>query len=221
MQTVWLHRQDCRKLILFFAGWGSGPEPFTAFGSKEYDVLMCFDYRSVPPVFDWAEFAAPYAGIVLVAWSFGAVVANRLMAPFASQLSGAVAINGTLSPVDDIMGIPTKVFHGTLRNLSEANIKKFNRRMFNHAGHRVRYETALPQRGVDELTDELHRLGIMAEPAENQVFRSAMVGTDDLIFPAANQQSAWTGRVQFVMVPWGHFPFYGFGTWDDLLNVNP
>ena len=40
-----------------------------------------------------------------------------------------VALNGTVTPVDDLKGIPQQVFEGTLEGLNEVALEKFIRRM--------------------------------------------------------------------------------------------
>ena len=41
-----------------------------------------------------------------------------------------VALNGTVTPVDDLKGIPQQVFEGTLEGLNEVALEKFIRDVF-------------------------------------------------------------------------------------------
>ena len=49
--------------------------------------------------------------------------------PDVSTICERVALNGTVTPVDDLKGIPQQVFEGTLEGLNESTLEKFIRRM--------------------------------------------------------------------------------------------
>lgn len=217
MQTIWLHRHHRPTLIVFFAGWASDPTPFSPLLAQRADVLFCFDYRTTHADVDLGRIVEAYRKVVVVAWSFGVAMANKLCVPFAHKLADAVAVNGTLSPVDDRCGIAVQVFEGTLQNLSEPNLQKFNRRMFSLPAHRAVYEANLPQRSFSEVADELSALGMRSEPCENRIFKRAVVGQHDLIFAFRNQLNAWGNTVPVTVVGQGHFPFYAYPWWDSLL----
>lgn len=57
------------------------------------------------------------------AWSFGVYAAAYWLRKENLSPTMAVAINGTLSPIDDELGIPVGVFNGTLENLSEKSLQ--------------------------------------------------------------------------------------------------
>lgn len=217
MQTVWLHQHHRSTLILFFAGWASDPTPFSPLGAQHVDVLCCFDYRSIRADEDLESIVDGYRSVVVVAWSFGVAMANQLCKPFANKLTDAVAINGTLCPIDDQCGIAVQVFSGTLQQLSETNLQKFNRRMFSQSAHRDVYDANKPQRIFLEVVEELVALGGMSVSSENNIYQRAIVGQRDLIFTSRNQLNAWQNKVEITVVDHGHFPFYAYPLWDSFL----
>ena len=75
------------------------------------------------------EELSAYKEVTVVAWSLGVFVATLALAGLRLPIVRAVAINGTLFPMHDTLGIPPKIFLGTLENLSEEGRKRFNRRM--------------------------------------------------------------------------------------------
>ena len=66
-----------------------------------------------------------------------------------------VALNGTVTPVDDLKGIPQQVFEGTLEGLNEGTLEKFIRRMCLKKENLETFLSKRPQRAVEELQEEL------------------------------------------------------------------
>lgn len=180
----------CRRLILFFAGWGMDPAPFQSLSRPGYDVAVVWDYRTRDA--DWSEVDG-YDEICLFAWSLGVAAASRLIPEsVCRRLTRRVAINGTPVPVSDCCGIPDAVFRGTLANLDERNLMKFRRRM---CGDRENYENfcrTLPDRTIEDLADELKAF-LSPVYLEKPSFRwdVAVVCGRDAIFPPENQRRAW------------------------------
>mgnify|MGYP000647654402 CR=1 FL=1 len=105
-----------------------------------------------------------------------------------------VALNGTVTPVDDLKGIPQQVFEGTLEGLNEVRWKVYPQDVF----EKENLETFLskrPQRAVEELQEELRRIGEQVKSCAVPSFawERAVIGKNDLIFTAVNQRNAWTG----------------------------
>ena len=115
------------KLLLFFNGWGASPELFARLEpDADRDYWVVYDYRGG---FGMEEEVSAYKEVTVVAWSLGVFVATLALAERGLPIVRAVAINGTLFPMHDTLGIPQKIFLGTLENLNEEGIKRFNRRM--------------------------------------------------------------------------------------------
>lgn len=218
MQHHWLKQNSNTKLILFFSGWGSDYHPFIPIPSIQYDVLMIYDYRDLELPINLNSLAGKYQEISLIGWSLGVWLAEKVCSDYASKFITTIAINGTLNPIDDKEGIPVDVFQRTLLNLSDENMKKFNRRMFRTVAERNRFEHNLPQRQIDELRVELAFLNDRITSSTNSLFSKALVGLNDLIFLPENQLNYWYQKAQVIEKTVSHFPFYAFSSWDALLE---
>ena len=75
--------------------------PFSPLKSNEWNVIMFYDYSDLVPDLDLATIFSEYEEIVLIAWSMGVWAGQQIFSSFKDDLQGALAINGTLCPVDD------------------------------------------------------------------------------------------------------------------------
>lgn len=182
-----------RRLILFFAGWGMDSRPFTHLGREGYDTAVVWDYSDPEPI--PAELLAPYGEICVVAWSFGVPYAARFIAASRDRqpITRCIAVNGTLSPVDDLRGIPADLFHATLRGLTPRSVEKFNRRMTGGGAASALFTSSAPERSIESLAAELERVEADGE-APDPGFDSVYISGADRIIPPDNQHRAWHGR---------------------------
>ena len=195
MIQKFLKKEGRPSLLLIFGGWGTWPGLFSGYSYPEgSDVLLCCDYRS--PDFD-AGLLTGYGSVDLVAWSMGVwTAAHALSAPDLEDcpLKRRIAVNGTMYPVDDLRGIPARVFEGTLERMSRPVLDKFVRRM---CGKNLEeYLSRRPERSPEELKDELAALYTAVKGSgvcPDFRWDIAVIGRDDMIFPAENQRRAWTG----------------------------
>lgn len=221
MRIHWLNYQpQHRELLIFFGGWGTDPYPFAPLAVGERNVLMAYAYQPWSTGLDLSPLFARYERVHLLAWSMGVRMAAELLQPYAGQLATATAVNGTLQPVDDRYGIPEAIFRGTLQGFSERSLQKFARRM---CGSQLpHYQLHAPQRPWQEQGTELEVLKqLVAGPAPANLFTKALVGQDDLIMPAANQQAFWAQHPQVTLkeLPLPHFPFAAWSSWDEILSI--
>lgn len=209
------------RLLLFFAGWSASPELFTRLkDDTDTDIMICYDYREM----GFEENLSRYREIHLVAWSMGVRMAE-LAVGGKYTFASATAINGTSCPIHDMYGIPEKIFRGTLDNLNAEGLKRFNRRMCGSREILRQYET-FPMRPLDEVRDELQQIYHLCNnqsPAETNPgispirWTQAVISTDDLIFPAANQQTYWCDRCpKITEITAPHYPFYRWKQWNEL-----
>lgn len=223
MKHEFLRKDDNRKLLLFFSGWGSAPCLFREYGIAEgHDCLMCYDYDDL--FFDRALLEG-YGQVDVVAWSFGVYVADTVCRDTDAVWGSAVAFGGTTVPVDDSLGIPVAVFEGTLENMSEQVLHKFRRRMCGKGLEH--FMSHVPERQLDGLKAELAALGAAALGAAARTAGSsrqasgfhwtkAVAGRGDLIFPFANQCMAWEeAGVELVQEDAAH---YDVRTFERLLG---
>jgi len=226
MKTTWLRKEGAEELLLFFNGWGmdrrigdhllgeSSSEGFDA------DVLLCYDYSTLEPEADVMEEANRYGRITIVAWSFGVWAAQQMVLP---PIESAIAINGTLQPIDEQQGINHQVFQATLEGWSEKSRHRFNRRMCGTDEVLALFSGMAPERSADDQYEELARLQehVLKQPgsAGSTLWRydHAIIGGRDLVFPAQQQYQAWKGVPQTIIADMPHFPFFHFRNLQEVL----
>lgn len=194
---------DSRRLILVYAGWAMDWHPFASLKRPGYDIAVVWNYSNL--LINWA-FTDKYDEIVIVAWSFGVYMAAITAYAIAPRTTARIAVNGTLFPVDNLKGIPEKVFNGTLCGLNERSLYKFYRRMTGTKDEFESFASAMPQRTISDVIDELkvfHPLPLIG----NQPLRRwdvAIIGQRDAIIPPSNQWRAWA-QIPYYMADEPHW----------------
>jgi biotin synthesis protein BioG len=182
------------------------------------DLLLCYDYRNLELDAIVMEEMSHYNRITLVAWSFGVWVAQQTTLP---PIAEAIAINGTISPVDAEKGIRPDVFMATLSTWSEENRNRFNRRMCGSSETLALFTSISPNRSAVDQQEELARLQEHLQTAGTTTaawsYNHAIIGGRDLIFPAQQQSSAWKGIPQTLISDMPHFPFLHFKNLQEVL----
>lgn len=234
MRHLFIRKCGSSSIDIFFGGWGSGPELFGHMAQDSgNDCLFVWDYRDADRYGDeafrgkWLELAGlteGYSRIRIIGWSLGVAVAELFMRAVSAgstvcgercvitengtaHISAAIAVNGTPFPADDSLGIPVKIFRGALDGLSEISLAKFRRRMC--SGELESFLSHLPDRGLDELREELGALYAMSErmpsAAEKCLWSTAVIGERDMIFPSASQKRAWEGKCSMLVTGEAHW----------------
>ena len=99
MKQHFIIKNNSKRLLLFFAGWGMDETPFLQIRPTDTDWMVCYDYRSLE--FD-TDLLQEYSEIRLIAWSMGVWVASQLMKQYPSlPISHSIAINGTPYPIHE------------------------------------------------------------------------------------------------------------------------
>lgn len=210
--------QGNHKLVLLFSGWAASPDAFKGIGKdKDTDLWICYDYREI--MFD-QEALAGYREIHLVAWSLGVWVASVVLRGSRLPILEAIAINGTPCPVHDQWGIPEVIFQGTLDNLTEEGLHRFNRRMCGNRKLLEAYEE-IPSRPLTEVREELEHLftAIQERPTDTSLFNGwtrAIISSGDRIFPTGNLHAYWQDRCPITEIEAPHYPFYVWKQWNEL-----
>ncbi|MCH5144566.1 DUF452 family protein [Desulfovibrio sp. UIB00] len=198
MNIDFLRRAGCPTLELFFAGWGMDSRPFAWAADSPHtahcDFAVCYDYTDM--TLD-AEALRPYSEVRVRAWSLGVYAASLVLPGLQCAVSRAMAINGTLTPVDDSLGIPVEIYDATLESLCAESVDRFNRRMC--GAHRAVFEARRSPhslaRSVDSLLAELlHIKECAAHKGKAQFtgWNMAILSKKDRIFPIANMRKAWS-----------------------------
>lgn len=222
MITNLITKEGNKTLLIYFTGWGTTPEVVSHLPIPEdWDYLTAYDYRELNPS-DLPDLKE-YQRVHLVAWSMGVCAADEL-APYLPHLTKAIAINGTVLPVNDRYGIPNEIFKGTLDRLDDENRARFNRRMC--GGKKLlAVFNSFSQRSTEDLRRELTVVyergrSMSEEMAPRLPWTSAIVSEKDLIVPSDNQIAYWERQqvpIRFVEGA-GHYVMMEFSSWQELID---
>ena len=166
------------------------------------------------------EALSGYREIRLVAWSLGVWAASVVFGKKPVSFTEAVAVNGTPCLVHDRWGIPETIFRGTLDNVTEEGMRRFNRRMCGKRDILQAYEQ-IPPRLLADIREELEYLYAeikKASPASALFngWTQALISSDDRIFPTENLRAFWQGRCPITEIEAPHYPFYLWKQWDEI-----
>ena len=219
MQYHWLNRQNNDKLIAFFAGWSFDSNPFQFLKCEDYDVVVFYDYSTLETDFDFSIFDE-YKEKNLITWSMGVFCAYVLSDKF-KYFDKKFAINGTVYPVDDKYGIPLKPFELTLKHSKKGLEGKFYRNIFLKDCEYERYLQNPVERNIDNRVEELEKLYLRISKYDiiyKNFYDCALVSKFDKIIPSNNQINFWSKyNTEYRLIESGHFPFYNYKAWKDLL----
>lgn len=221
MKSCWLNNQNNENLIVFFAGWSFDEKPFKFLQCNDFDVLFVYDYN---------DFKLPeelkniknYKHKYLITWSMGVFVANLFKNLF-SDFEYKMAINGTISPVDNEFGIPIKMFELTLKHAKIGLEGKFYKNVFQTEEEFQEYSKTPVGRTIENRVSELENLYTEIKnhkELEIQKFYDfAIVSDFDKIIPPKNQIASYNqNKVRVLSLPYGHFPFYHYSKWNEILE---
>jgi len=215
MQYHWLNKRNNDKLIIFFAGWSYDYLPFKFLDCGDYDVVMFYDYENINYYMDFSS----YQEMNLITWSMGVFIAYLLrdkLPKFRTKL----AINGTPFPIDDDYGIPQKIFDLTLTH-AEIGLKgKFYKNVISNEKNFERYMQSPVERSIENRVSELQKLSDHAKNTEynyEKFYDYALIGNNDKIVPTNNQINFWERNAPYKILETGHFPFYAYNSWEELL----
>ncbi|MDE6009972.1 MAG: DUF452 family protein, partial [Muribaculaceae bacterium] len=216
MKTRLIHHvPGNRRLILLFTGWSTTPEFYTGLHADGWDIMTVYDYTSseLDP-----SILTGYTTVFILAWSLG-VAAVELAATAGAidtgRITAAFAVNGTTYPAHDTMGIPVGIYDGTEAGLSPRTLERFRRRMSSardpyplpgEASSSLEGEVNMEET-ILRLRKELRRLHDGGKVSWLP-WRRAYISKSDLIFPAANQRTAWEQDIhapQIVEIEAGHY----------------
>jgi len=223
MQCHWLNREFNKNLLVFFAGWSFDWRPFTGIEPEDFDVLFVYDYNRLNVPEEFAEFSN-YENKYLAAWSMGVFCAYLYYKRgFFTDFKQKIAINGTITPVDNNYGIPVKIFELTLKHAQKGLEEKFYKNVFLKEEEFEVYREFPVQRSIENRVSELNALYERIKENENPEYEKfydlAYVSEFDKIIPPQNQTSSHNKNgTPVVSLPYGHFPFYYYTNWNEILK---
>lgn len=216
MNQLWVNKKQNPSCILFFNGWGIDENAISHLDPGCFDLCMFNNYSSMEPI---SSDFNNYHTVILIAWSLGVWVAEQLLSRSKIIVDKSIAINGTGSPVHNHYGIPESIFLLTLQKWDETNRNKFNRRMIGGKQNLLNYPYFLSTRTITDQKKELQSIYASIKNKNQHTFHwdMAMIGQNDLIFPAVNQHNWWQGNTKIIVTPQPHFPFISLQRWEQLL----
>ena len=219
MQHTWLNRQNNTELIIFFAGWSFDEKPFEFLDCGGADVLFVYDYNEICVL--GKEIFAKYTKKTLLTWSMGVFAAYLLKDEF-KDFDKKIAINGTPFPVDDTFGIPQKPFFLTLRHAKTGLEGKFYKNIFEKENEFERYSKTPVSRSIENRVEELKSLyeKIKSTNIDYENFYDfSLISANDKIIPPKNQLNFWEKHAPYKILESGHFPFYNYKCWDEIIQL--
>ncbi len=218
MKGLFLNQNKSDKLIVFFNGWSLDENIVSHLNPHDFDVLMFNDYSDLE--IDEETFAKinSYPEVNVIAWSFGVWACGNVINKF-KNIKTAIAINGTLIPINDNLGIPEKIFNLTLQHLSEENYVRFFKNMFAGDADLSKISTRSIENKKCEL-EQIQKLSCEKNCTQSaKFFNKVFIGMNDKIISAKNQLNFWgETNAQIVEIEDGHYLFDKFTTWDEILN---
>lgn len=215
MKKLWINKPGAPELLVFFNGWAMDEKPFKHLSaSNELDVLMIYDYTLLEELEDFSD----YKAVHLVAWSLGVFAAAKVLA--GREFASALAINGTLKPIDTGEGIAPAIFQGTIDSWSEIGRMKFNRRMCG-VKYNKQFKANFPARSVEDQKAELIALQkeIVNNPVPANIFQQAIIGLGDKIFTRHAQENHWhNARIPMRIIDEPHYFFPALESWKEMLK---
>ena len=196
--------QGHKKLLLFFAGWGMDEQLFLHYDPKGFDFILVYNYSRLD--FDYTVLKG-YNEIKVLAWSLGVWAASQVLQGMDLPVRSAVAINGTIWPVNDKKGIPAGIYEVTMCQLSQASLLKFRRRICGSKEVLERFLAIAPKRSLEDLKAELiavYALSTKVAPSNFQ-WERAFISSRDLTFPTQNQRLAWQ-NTPYTLMDEPHYP---------------
>ena len=225
MKQYWLNKQNNKNLIMFFCGWSFDYKPFEILNCNNYDVLLFYDYSDMYSITDKSYklnliFDLQYEKTILIGWSMGVYIAY-LLKNILPEFDTKIAINGTPFPIDDEFGIPTKTFDLTLKYADIGLQGKFQKNLFKLPKDYDNYIKNPVKRSIDNQKQELSALNDFIKSHNidyNEFYDRAIISDTDKIIPTRNQLNCWQDKTEIIILDSGHFPFYEFNSWEDIIK---
>ncbi len=217
MNINWIKRENSRQLILFFNGWGMDSSAIEHLKAENYDLVEVNDYSILD--FNENDYKS-YSEIYVIAWSLGVCVASVILSDTSLPIKRAVAINGTLNPVDSNEGIPPDIFKGTISGWNEKSKGRFQMRII---GGRNEYEVNCLKFGSRTIQNQKLELMSLYDRFQNKTerifsFDTAIIGKRDAIFSMENQLNCWQSTTKYEIIDIPHYPFLHFKFWDEIIK---
>lgn len=211
--------KPAQQVILFFNGWGLDHTPYQLL-QTESDVVFLQEYQSLNPPENFISSLRIYSKVIVVAFSFGVWVWSQIQHKLGNVVK-KIIINGTSLPVDSNEGIPPAIFRKTLDHLDSRTLHQFYRNMLHpRAEYWEWFEKYFPKTDVDQCILSLRWFSEMIHTAPPKPVDAdvILISRHDRIFPPRNQINHWKDQKKIRLLDSGHFPFFDFSSWEEILD---
>jgi len=218
MRLQWIQDTGSPRLLLVFLGWGMDPAPVAhLIPVPGEDTGLLWDYRDLTLPAGLAERCQRAEAVRVLAWSWGVWVCGTLQPHVLGPLGQALAVNGTLAPLDPDRGIRPRFLTSPV---SDRTLPTVWHAMAPSGPARNAFQAALPGRVAHELWEE--RTQLTAAAAHLPVpfpFHHALISRRDQVIPPEAQLRQWEGQVPVTLLEAPHYPFHLWSSWEDPFQV--
>lgn len=207
---------DSTRLLIFFCGFYTDENCFLEFDNLTSDILFVYDYSSL----DFSDLGyfdySPYTEINLIAYSYG-VFACNIAYNYLPSIDNSVAIAGTIYPIDETFGIKPKIYDLMLNAFNFDVVQNFKAKMEINSNGKIKEA----KRTVENLKEELISIKNYVEENEidkNFEFDKVIITKKDKIIPYNSQKFFYEGHRNVIELDVGHFPFFEFKNFDEILE---
>jgi len=210
MNYFWLNKERNKDLIIFMNGWGMDEEIIKHLDYRSFDILMINDYRSFDNKLLQYDFKT-YNKKYLICWSMGVYIAGQY-SRFFNQFNKKIAIAGTQKAIDNIYGIPDKIYNYTIKHFSPESADKFIKNMFLDEIKEFKIK-----KNIEDLKEELISIQNFSNDGFIE-FDKVIIPKKDIIIPYKNQLNYWKNQpVEIVELNAAHYVFNHYASMDDII----
>lgn len=207
------------EIIVLFNGWGMDERPYIPLLCKNYDFLFVHDYSDL--AFKHNVNFKKYIKRYLVCFSAG-VFMSSLVQDSLPEFSLKIAINGILDLFNKETGV-CRVALEEMKNLSLENVIPFREKIIPNEIHREMFVSNQPNRDLESSLNELYAIISHYPKRTNKKwgFDKVLIGKQDITIPVENQIKSWENHESIHFLDGGHFPFYNFKSFNEIINFTP
>lgn len=208
MKIIELQSSNSPDCLLIFDGFGGSKERAKAINLLPSNCSCYFIYDYTNDSFDLD--LSRFSQIKVIAWSLGVWQAAVTLAEV--KLSSAIAMNGTLQPIDAEYGIAPEMFQSTIDHWCEVARRKFERRIG------VPDSAFSSTRLIEDEKAELQALQtrVKTTPVPKNIYDLVFISNKDKIFSCENQINSWKQiNIEYQVV---EAPHYLYNCLESLVN---
>ncbi len=227
MNHLWLKKNPKnKKLIVFFNGWMMNEKIVAHLEDDSFDIVMINDYRdfhfSLFHILDDAKYDEKY----LIAFSMGVYCANLFKDEIEKlNFNKKIALNGTNRMIDDVFGIPKRIYNLTIKLFNQTSFEKFLDNMFKKSSSidcaiEISYKDFIKNDSETLKRAKQELISISKINPTNSFIKydKSFVSEFDKIIPSKNQLNYWQSvSTKTIVKDAPHYIFNQFCSWSELI----